>query len=172
MSVDPFLGEIQIYPYSFAPVRWQWCQGQMVTISENAALYSLLGTQFGGDGVTTFGLPDLRGRSVVGAGSGPGLTPIFQGQQGGHEVVSQVVSHSHTATLYGEKTGQDSNNPSGRLLAQENIYTTPTDTKENKAMSTESIEVSPKGDQYVNIRNPFLGLNYCIAMEGQYPQRP
>ncbi len=170
MSSNPFLGEIQIYPYNFAPRDWQWCHGQLVAISQNSALFSLLGTQFGGDGRTTFGLPDLQGRSVVGAGNGAGLTPVSQAEKSGHETVAQVVAHSHTATLYGEKAAQDSNNPNGKLLAQADIYTTPTD-QGNKAMSAESVTVASTGQTSVNIRNPYLGLNYCIAMEGIYPSR-
>ena len=171
MAVEPFIGEIAIYAFNFAPRNWQKCEGQLINITDNPTLYSLLGTIYGGDGVTNFKLPDLRGRSIVGAGNGPGLQNINQGQYGGHESTAQVAAHSHTATLYGEKAAPDANNPADKLLGQSQIYTTPTSTKANKPMSAESIDVQSTGQASVNIRNPFLGLLYCIAIDGQYPPR-
>ena len=171
MSADPYVGDVQAIAYSYAPRGWMLCEGQTLAISEQTTLYSLIGTTFGGDGRVNFKLPDLRGRSIVGAGNGPGLQPILRGQYAGHESTTQVATHSHTATLYGEKAAPDANNPADKLLGQSQIYTTPTSTKTNKAMSAESIEVQSAGLPSVNIRNPFLGLLYCIAIEGLYPPR-
>lgn len=98
---EPFLGEIRMVGFNFAPRGWLPCQGQLLSIAQNQALFSLLGTTFGGDGIQTFALPDYRGREAVGIGNGPGLTPIVQGEQAGNENasigVSQMPAHTHTA---------------------------------------------------------------------------
>jgi microcystin-dependent protein len=98
---EPFLGEIRMVGFNFAPRGWLPCQGQLLSIQQNSALFSLLGTTFGGDGIQTFALPDYRGRQAVGIGNGPGLTPIVQGEQAGNENasigVSQMPAHTHTA---------------------------------------------------------------------------
>lgn len=103
---EPFLGEIRMVGFNFAPRGWLLCQGQLMSISQNSALFSLLGTTFGGDGVTTFGLPDYRGRGPVGMGNGPGLTPIVQGEISGSENVTilqtQMPPHTHTAQFTGQ----------------------------------------------------------------------
>lgn len=176
MPVEPYIGEIAIYPYTFVPEGWFPCDGRVVAIQQYSALYSLLGVTFGGDGMTTFGLPDLRGRSVVGTGSGPGLSPITLGQKAGAETINKVVAHTHTATLHGETAVGDSRDPLGRMLALPNdtnikIFASPVPA-DNKAMAADSIVMQPAGDPTVAIRNPYLGLNYCIAMSGSYPQRP
>ncbi len=165
MPVDPLLGEIAIYPYNFPPRGWAYCNGQIMAISDNTALFSLLSTNFGGDGRSSFGIPDLRGRTPVGVGLGTGLTNIFLGQLSGEEYVklgianlpihthSAVVainpaSHSHTAALYGEAVDATSQNPSGKMLAKptssDNSVKTyvPPDPKENKEMMSESIVVA------------------------------
>jgi microcystin-dependent protein len=100
--MDPFIGEIRLMGFPFPPKGWQFCQGQLLPINQNQALFSLLGTTYGGNGTTTFGLPDLRGRVVLGVGSGPGLSPYIWGQQGGTEAVAltpaQMPPHGHTFT--------------------------------------------------------------------------
>ncbi len=171
MSADPLLGEIQIMPYNFAPRNWAYCDGQLIAISENSALFALLGTTYGGDGRTTFALPDLRGRTAVGVGTGPGLSPVRLGERGGAEHTSQVPAHTHTASLYAEKMAPDASNPDGKLLGAGSFYKSPSDGKDNKEMSDESIVVASAGQSTVSIRNPYLGLHYCIAMEGQFPSR-
>src|SRR5690606_5156315 len=97
---EPFLGEIRMVGFNFAPRGWAFCQGQLLSIAQNSALFSLLGTMYGGNGTTTFALPDLRGRSPVGMGNGPGLTPITQGELAGTENVTllstQMPMHTHT----------------------------------------------------------------------------
>lgn len=103
---DPFLGEIRLVGFNYAPDGWALCQGQIMQTNQNQALYSLLGTTFGGSAPSTFGLPDLRGRTPVGVGTGGGLTPITWGQKGGNETVSlsqsQLPVHNHTATFAGQ----------------------------------------------------------------------
>ncbi len=206
MPVDPLIGEIAIYPYNFPPKWWAYCEGQYITISNNTALFSLIGITFGGDGRTNFRLPDLRGRTPVGIGTGLGLIPIRWGEYGGVESVTLDISkmpahthaaavaispssHSHTATLYGEAVDATSQNPSGKMLAKptnsDNSVKTyvPPDPKENKEMMSESIIVTDTalsasaqiqdtgGNAAFGIRNPYVGLNYCIAMAGAYPSR-
>ncbi|CAA0096567.1 Uncharacterised protein [BD1-7 clade bacterium] len=177
MSADPFLGEIQPFGFNFNPRGWALCQGQLLPISQNTALFSLLGTTYGGDGRTTFGLPDLRGRSMVGVGSGPGLDTIAWGERGGaNEItltVAQLPAHSHIATLHAETKAGDANNPQNKLLAitSTNIYTTP-DPASNKTMHPESIVVNNAGAGLpFSIDSPYLGVYIGIALLGIYPSR-
>lgn len=173
MPADPYIGEIAIYPYNFTPRGWAYCQGQLMDINSNQALYSLIGTTFGGDGRSTFALPDLRGRTVVGVGAGNGLTPVQLGQKGGLEYLneSNLPAHTHTATLHGEKKPATSSNPQGRLLAGAETYADP-DPQDNKTFAPESIIVQANnGVGATDNRGPWLGLAYCIALDGQYPSR-
>ncbi|NCJ08050.1 phage tail protein [Synechococcales cyanobacterium C] len=178
--MDPFIGQIQAFGFNFPPRGWAFCDGQLLSISSNEALFSLLGTTFGGDGRTTFALPDLRGRSIVHVGSGPGLDTITWGERGGtFEVtltIPQMASHSHTAILHGENALADSPDPLGRMLAAPqpagtNIYASPVPAQD-RAMASESIVVDDTGgSQPLNIRNPFLGVYVSIALVGIFPSR-
>lgn len=166
--------------FNFCPRGWSTAEGQLLAISSNTALFSLLGTTFGGDGRTTFGLPDLRGRSAVGYGNGPGLTPISWGQKSGNETVTlttnQLPAHSHplraTTDDANRFTGQ------GRMLAtpididgQRNtgIYRA-TNTQPDATLDAASIG-NTGGGQAAPIRNPYLGLLPCIATQGVFPSR-
>lgn len=119
VAQEPFLGEIRWVPYNFAPRGWAFCDGQLLSISENTALFALIGTTFGGDGRTTFALPDLRGRVALHAGSGPGLTPRQLGQVGGQEQVTltpgQMPAHSHPLNASSGAASEGS--PAGNVLA-------------------------------------------------------
>ena len=175
---EPFIGQIQAFGFDFAPIGWAKCNGQLIPISSNSALFSLLGTAYGGDGRTDFALPDLRGRSMVHMGDGPGLSSIQIGQRGGAEsvtiTVNQMPPHNHTATLHGETTLGDKPNPNNKMLAftSTNIYAKADPTKDNKTMAPESIVVQNSGGgQPLYIRNPFLGVNICIATVGIFPER-
>ena len=175
MSSNPLLGEIMPVGFNFAPRGWAFCFGQLLPISSNSALFSLLGTNFGGDGRTTFGLPDLRGRVMRGMGSGPGLQTVGLGEQGGAEHITQTIaqmpSHSHTVTLFGEDAAASAGNPLNNMLASHLAYAPP-NASTNKAMSAQSIVCSPVGGgQSMDIRNPYLGINICIAIVGIYPSR-
>ncbi len=171
---EPFLGQIQPFGFNFAPRGWALCDGQLLSISSNTALFSLLGTMYGGDGRTTFGLPDLRGRVALHMGSGPGLTPRSIGQQGGSETntltTNNLPSHNHVATLRARAEDGTSSKPEGNLLAGgQQIYGTGT---QDANMSTEAISVSNTGNgQAVNNMEPFLVINWCIALQGTYPSR-
>src|SRR5262245_24052107 len=187
LTVDsPFLGQIQPFGFNFAPRGWAMCQGQLLSIAQNTALFSLLGTMYGGNGQTTFGLPDLRGRSLVGMGQGPGLTNIDQGEVAGSEsatlIITQMPAHTHTATatstLQGAAEAGDKANPQGRMLASlPSLYYTPPQGGQtyvpmfNQGVLT-TVTVAPAGNsQPIPIRNPYLGMNMCIATQGIFPSR-
>jgi microcystin-dependent protein len=180
---EPTLGQIQAFGFKFAPRFWSTCDGQILEISSNTALFSLLGTEYGGDGRTTFALPDLRGRSIVHQGTGPGLPTATIGHRGGSEFFTLTEAnmpphnHSVTATLHGETSVGDSRNPKDRLLASPaagtNIYASPVEA-DNKAMSSESIVVTQQtvgGGQAVAHTSPHLVVNVCIALQGLFPSR-
>jgi microcystin-dependent protein len=165
---DQFIGEIRIFAGNFAPQDWAFCQGQTLQINQNPALYSLIGTTYGGNGTTTFQLPDLRGRSVVGFGQGNGLSAINIGQTGGTENINQVPAHTHA--LNNSAATGTTDNPTGNIIASGSgspVYTTGTP---NKTLS--NLAIASTGNAAVPIRNPFLGLNFIIALAGIYPPRP
>lgn len=181
---SPFLGQIQPFGFSFPPSGWALCQGQIIAISTNAALYSLLGVMYGGNGQTTFALPDLRGRSLVGMGQGPGLTNIVQGEMAGTETVTLLSSnmpmHTHTATatstLYAEGLPGTSTNPAGKMLGGITNGYINQDPAQDKALDPAAVQTSVTigiagGNLPFSIRDPFLGINYSIALEGIFPSR-
>ena len=117
---DPFVAEIRIFPFNFAPRGWAWCNGQLMPISQNTALFSLLGTTYGGDGKSTFALPDLQGRAPMHPGQGPGLSLHDLGESGGSETVTLLESEtpSHAHTLNGQGSNSNLNDPAGAVLAR------------------------------------------------------
>ncbi len=171
--MEPYLGQIQAFGFNFAPQGWAQCNGQLLSIMDNQALFSLLGTTFGGDGQTTFALPDLRGRSIVHPGSGPGLSQIQWGQSGGQETVAltinQLPPHNHPVSVaVNTGTGEESDATS-YLAGHENAF--------SESPSAEKVlngvtSLPAGGGQPFDNRNPYLGMNYCIALEGIYPSRP
>jgi len=168
---DPFLGEIRLVPYNFAPRGWAFCNGQILPIAQNTALFSLLGTNFGGNGTTTFALPDLRGRTPVHAGgsAGPGLSAINLGEVAGTETVTltqnQMPAHGHLAAS--TNAGATANRPAGQLPSGGGAYSSPSD---GGTLNAAFIQNSG-GSQPVGIRPPYLGLNYVIALVGIFPSR-
>lgn len=176
---EPFLGEIEAFPYNFAPNGWAFCAGQLLPINQYQALFSLLGTTFGGNGTTTFALPDLRGRIANAFGQGPGLGNYILGQSGGEEThtlnVAETPSHSHTIAAVNNGQTGGTNVPSGSVTlgsgyASEtgspgvNIYSS---APPSIAMGS----LGGAGGQPHENRMPFLGLNYCIALQGIFPSR-
>lgn len=168
---EPYLGMIIIVPYNFAPRGWAFCNGQILAIAQNTALFSLLGTTFGGNGQTTFALPDLRGRWPNSSGQGPGLSSYDLGQVGGVESqtlsVNQMPSHNHTVAANGEDG--TSGKVAGKVPAGSgsSIYAAaPDGTLMNAAM----INLTG-GSQPFPTLQPYLTLNYCIALEGIFPSR-
>ncbi|KRD08899.1 hypothetical protein ASE21_13680 [Flavobacterium sp. Root901] len=194
---EVFLGSIMAFGFTFNPRGWQTCSGQFISISQNSALFALLGTTYGGNGQTTFALPDLRGRSMVGVGNGPGLTPIVYGQVGGTEnmtlTLNNMPMHNHQL-LPGTGAGQV-NVATNALAATGGAITNDTDGGANSFAaggSTPNIYSEPGtgtakiggittaisgstgiagASQAFSIRDPYLGINLCIAMEGIFPSR-
>ncbi len=181
---DPFLGEVRVVGFNFAPQGWALCQGQLMPISQNTALFSLLGTTFGGDGVNTFALPDYRGRSAVGMGAGPGLAPISQGQLEGVEQISiqasQMPSHTHAtgcapaasaapATLASPANAVPAIGSPGPR-AEYNNYAPASAADVSMAPLAISIQAAG-GGQPLPLRNPYVGSNFIIALQGIYPSR-
>lgn len=168
---EPFLGEIRLFGFNFAPTGWAFCQGQLMPISQNTALFSLLGTQFGGDGRSTFALPDLRGRVAMSLGQGPTLQNYDIGQVGGAEVVTlnatQMPQHAHNVMANGSPaTGS---RPAGAVLARTsgNVYAAAPD---GTAMNAGTVAAAG-GGQPVDLHQPFLVVNFCIALQGIFPSR-
>lgn len=185
------IGEIRMFAGNFAPRAWAFCAGQLLSIAQNTALFSILGITYGGNGQTTFALPDLRGRCPVGTGQGPGLTNIVLGELSGTENVtlltSQMPAHNHTAsaTVTGtvnlsclEDAGS-TDTPSGAHMAISpsgaHIYSpNPPDAAMGSSpiSATANVTIGISGSsQPVPIRNPYLGMNYIICLEGIFPSR-
>lgn len=176
--MEPFIGQIQAFGFNFPPRNWAFCEGQLMAINQWQALFSLLGTTFGGDGRTTFGLPDLRGRSIVGIGAGAGLSNITWGQKSGAEslniTVQNLPSHSHTANVrLGTGLGNTAtatNNKLGASAGSDTIYTSAGFSNDNLAAGT--VEVSNTGGNIpIQSRNPYLGIYVSIALIGIFPSR-
>lgn len=177
--MDEYMGIIKLFAGTYAPQGWAFCNGQLLPIAQNQALFSLLNTQFGGDGRTTFGLPDLQGRVPVGAGQGAGLTPRPQGLKDGAESVtlnaSQMPAHNHTVN--GLSGGTESNTPKDNFLPEYSntnikfygIKDKPTDTF--LPMNAQTV-ASAGGSQAHPNMPPFLAINYIICTQGLYPARP
>ncbi len=168
---DPYVGEIRMFAGNFAPRNWAFCDGQLLTVSQNDALFSLFGTIYGGDGRTTFGLPDLRGRVPIHAGSGPGLTSRIIGARAGAEThrltENELAAHSH-GFLASEAAAEDSN-PAGNVLA--------TPTSPNIYGSGAAIPMSPEGTTPTggNATHPNMMpstvISFIVALYGIYPSR-
>lgn len=176
-SAEPFLGSVCMTAASFCPRGYQEAAGQLLSIAQNTAVFSLLGTTYGGNGQTTFALPDLRGRAPIGQGQGPGLSSVVQGEVSGTEqvtlTVAQMPAHSHSAQLKGTASAGTTDSPAGAVparLARANSYS---GGAADAAMGASALAVGVSGgNQPVPIRNPYIGLRYCIAMEGIFPSRP
>ena len=170
---EPFIGEIRMFAGTFAPRGWAFCDGQLLAISGNEALFSLLGTTYGGDGRTTFALPDLRGRVAIHPGQGPGLSNYTQGQIGGVEsntlTVSQMPSHTHSVNAVTADGNQST--PGGNLLAGTKILDPEySDSDPDAVMSARMISNTGNG-QSVENRQPYGTVNYIIALVGIFPSR-
>jgi microcystin-dependent protein len=187
--MDQILGTIIMFAGNFAPRGWAFCNGQLLSVSQDTALFSVLGTTYGGDGRTTFALPDLRGRAPIHFGTGPGLSAHNLGQQGGAEVVqlntTQIPAHSHTAagTIQTTDTDGTTNSPNGANFAVANTTIGRGDVKSTNVYSTGATNVSMVANA-VNVTvdatggglphtnmQPYLVMNYIIALEGVFPAR-
>ena len=171
---EPFLGQIMQVGFNFAPRGWSFCDGQTLSISQNTALFSLLGTTFGGDGETTFQLPDLRGRKAIHPGNGPGLPTVTWGQKAGsHTVpisVSNMPSHAHSVTPGANSGEANSDTPVGAYPAVDEGATETYHSQSNAAMGSSST-LNSGGNQPLNVSEPYLGIYHCIALTGTFPSR-
>lgn len=170
MSIyDPTIAEISMFGGNFAPRSWANCDGQLLPISQNTALFSILGTTYGGDGRTTFGLPELRGRVAVHTGSGPGLTPRQMGQRSGSETntltIAQLPSHGHAINARDEGTTDD---PTGAFIAGDG--TNAFGSSSNVVMSNAAV-ANNGGGQAVNNMQPYMVVRFIIALQGVFPSR-
>ena len=170
---DPFVAEIRIFGFTFAPRGWAFCDGQLLPISQNTALFSLLGTTYGGNGASNFALPNLQGRAGMHPGQGPGLSLHDLGETGGSETVTLLESEipAHTHALSASQSDALERTPGGQLPATgigTSQYATPGSTTPLAAEA-----VAPTGgSQPHNNMQPYLALNFCIALQGVYPPRP
>jgi microcystin-dependent protein len=176
---DPFVAEIRIFPFFFSPRGWAFCDGQLLPISQNTALFSLIGTFYGGDGKSTFALPNMQGSVPIHTGGnqpGPGLSTYFLGQTGGSETVSllesEMAAHGH-GYLTNPVAG-DTNAPSPNVSLTRASNATPYQTTTNQNLVNFAIQaIGPAGgSQPHNNMQPYLTLNFCIAMQGIFPARP
>jgi microcystin-dependent protein len=172
--MDPYLGQLALAGFNFPPKGWAFCQGQLLSIAQNTALFSLLGTYYGGDGRTTFGLPNLQGMVPIGAGQGPGLTQRNLGETGGEIAVtllqSEIPVHTHTINSQSGR-GTPVTEPAGNAPAQGSVtpYAPATSSKDQKMSPA---MMSPAGgSQPHNNMAPFVSLNWIIALQGIFPQR-
>lgn len=173
--MDPFIGQVVMFAGDFPPIGWAYCDGQLLSINQYSALFSILGTRYGGDGVSTFALPDLRGRVPVHPGHGPGLSEYRLGEKGGAETVTlttnQLPGHSHSLNA--------SVGPASQSSAEDNILasqspssgvTTYTSDTPSTQLSSASIS-STGGGQPFDILQPYTCVHFIIAMQGIYPSR-
>jgi microcystin-dependent protein len=170
---DPFVAEIRIFPFNFAPRGWAWCDGQLLPLSQNTALFSLLGTTYGGNGKSNFSLPDLQGRVPVHPGQGPGLSLYDLGQTGGSRTVtlleSEIPAHTHALRAHGAPG--DASIPTGFSVASA-IGATPFREPGDSMVQMANQALGPAGgDAPHNNLQPYLTFYFCIALQGVFPPR-
>ena len=173
---DPFVAEIRIFPFNFAPKGWAWCDGQLLPLSQNTALFSLLGTTYGGDGKSNFALPDLQGRAPMHPGQGPGLSLHDLGETGGSETVtlleSEIPSHPHTIFASTNAADEEGTKlPTGAIPGAQQGSNQMYTALANPVAFNESALAPAGGDQPHNNMQPYLTFFFCIALQGVFPPR-
>jgi microcystin-dependent protein len=174
--MDPFVAEIRVFAFNFAPKGWAFCDGQLLPLSQNTALFSLLGTVYGGDGKSTFALPDMQGRAPMHPGQGPGLSLHDLGETGGSETVtlleSEMPAHNHTlrATVEDGTQGTLTNGVTVSTSVGGALYQTTTNTN-LVSMAAQSLSLAGGSLPHNNLQ-PYLTLNFNIALQGVFPARP
>lgn len=171
---DPFVAEIRIFPFNFAPKGWAWCDGQLMPLSQNTALFSLLGTTYGGDGKSTFALPDLQGRAPMHPGQGPGLSLHDLGETGGSETVtlleSEIPAHTHALRASIDPGDIFAPAPVTSLAVSVGAKAYNTATTGLTPLAPEALAPAG-GDQPHNNLQPYLTFYFCIALQGVFPPR-
>ena len=169
---EPYIGEITMFAGNFAPRSWALCDGQLLAVAQNSALFSLLGTTYGGDGRTTFGLPDLRGRVPIHQGSGPGLSPRSMGQKAGSEQVSASTNTlpTHTHGFRGSTDIASSPNPQGRVVAKPTTVDLYIDETQTADLAGGAMGNTGGSQSHANIM-PFQCIHFIIALTGIFPSR-
>jgi microcystin-dependent protein len=172
---DPFVAEIRIFPFNFAPKGWAWCDGQLLPLSQNTALFSLLGTTYGGNGKSNFALPDLQGRAPMHPGQGPGLSLHDLGETGGAETVtlleSEIPAHAHALNA-STQPGEDSDpNPAEGLARSVGASLYQSTTNASVVQLAPQALAPAGGDQPHNNMMPYLTFYFCIALQGVFPPR-
>ena len=174
---DPFYGEIRMFGGNFAPRNWAFCSGELLSVAQNNALFSLLGTSYGGDGRTNFGLPDMRGRLPVNQGQGPGLSPYPLGYKPGVENVILSINElpAHTHNLQASADGATSSNPGNDVLASHTDgdfpYTDPpSDQSRYQTMNSETVASTGENRSHTNMM-PYQCVSFIICLLGLYPSR-
>lgn len=177
--IDPFIGEIRIMANSYPPFGWAWCNGQSIAIVQNTALYSIIGTAFGGNGTTTFNLPDFRGAAPVGTGQGNGLSPVVIGEFDGvaDVTLTNTTMPIHSHTLTGRTLTGSQGNPENTMYpcvdaggAENVFYMVPGATVPDVLMAGNSLGLAGSGTSHPNTQ-PYLTLGFCISLSGEYPSR-
>jgi len=173
---SPFVAQVQIFAFNFSPTGWAFCDGQLLPLSQNTALFSLLGTTYGGDGKSTFALPDIQGNSVMQPGQGPGLSLRDLGEIGGEEtvtlLVSEIPAHSHSLNASPQPSGTGV--PAAQTCLARGFGGSPfkqSPFTPNVTMAPQMIAPAGGGLPHQNMI-PYLTLNYCIALQGVFPARP
>ena len=173
--MDPFVAEIRIFPFNFAPKGWAFCDGQLLSISQNTALFSLLGTTYGGDGKSNFALPNMQGNAPMHPGQGPGLSLHDLGETGGSETVSllesEIPSHSHSVVAASNPALLKLPAPTNTLARSQGDIAYQSVTNANVIQMSPNALTPAGGDQPHNNMQPYLTLNFCIALQGVYPPR-
>ncbi|MBL7731465.1 MAG: phage tail protein [Chitinophagaceae bacterium] len=175
------LAEIRMFAGNFAPRGWQFCNGQLLPIAQWTAVFALVGTIYGGNGQTTFGIPDFRGRIALGTGSGPGLPNVDLGEMAGVEnttlIITNLPLHNHPVTgtvsmVANSGTDGQTDDPNGRRLCGDNIYTNVTSEPANMAPLQTNLTTAQAGsNQPFSNRSPYIGMNYIFCVEGIFPSR-
>ncbi|MBT8188694.1 MAG: tail fiber protein [Croceitalea sp.] len=169
--MDPILGQIQAFGFNFAPAGWAQCNGQLLSIAQNTALFSLLGTIYGGDGETTFALPDLRGRASLHVGTGPGLTTRPIGQRSGQEThtltTQQMPNHNHSVSLASNSSAGGESIATGIIASHPGAFSE----EGNGAVLGGLTQQNAGGSQSHNNMQPYIVINYCIALVGIFPSQ-
>jgi microcystin-dependent protein len=172
--MDPFVAEIRIFGFNFAPKGWAFCDGQLMPLSQNTALFSLLGTTYGGDGKSNFALPNLQGNAPMFWGQGPGLSLRDIGETGGSETVSllesEIPAHAHTVRAATDPADLNAPSPSRSLTRSTSGFAYQSSASGLGAMSPSALAPAG-GDQPHNNMMPYLTLNFCIALQGVFPPR-